>query len=102
MAKQRGYPDRRGMGAQSDFIAEQFVPSEQYKAQQMAMVQKLIATGVNPEQVASMFFVPSELLSAELTVPEPHPDSQAVPPDTTPPDSPQTTATAHKKTPAEP
>ena len=36
--KPRGYPDRRGMGAQSDFIAEQFVPNEQYKAQQMAMV----------------------------------------------------------------
>jgi hypothetical protein len=102
MAKQRGYPDRRGMGAQSDFIAEQFVPSEQYKAQQMAMVQKLIATGVKPEQVASMFFVPSDLLSGELTALEPPPNSQAVPPDTTPPDSPQTRATAHKKTPTEP
>jgi hypothetical protein len=52
MAKQRGYPDRRGMGAQSDFIAEKFVSSEHYKAQQMAMVQKLIAAGINPEQVA--------------------------------------------------
>jgi hypothetical protein len=102
MAKQRGYPDRRGMGAQSDFIAEQFVPSEHYKAQQMAMVQKLIATGVKPEQVASMFFVPSDLFSGELTALEPHPDFQAVPPDTTPPDSPQTRATAHKKTPTEP
>ena len=90
------------MGAQSDFIAEQFVPSQQYKAQQMAMVQKMIATGVKPEQVASMFFVPSDLLSDAVTAPEPHPNSQAVPPDTTPPDSPQTTATAHKKTPAEP
>ena len=65
MAKQRGYPDRRGMGAQSDFIAEKFVPSEQYKAQQMAMVQELIAAGINPEQVASMFFVPFGLLHAE-------------------------------------
>ena len=102
MAKQRGYPDRRGMGAQSDFIAEQFVPSEHYKAQQMAMVQKLIATGVKPEQVTSMFFVPCDLLSDEVTAPEPHPNSQAVPPDTTPPDSPQTRATAHKKTPTEP
>jgi hypothetical protein len=102
MAKQRGYPDRRGMGAQSDFIAEQFVPSEHYKAQQMAMVQKLIATGVNPEQVASMFFIPFDLLSGELTEPEPHPDSPAAPPDTTPPDSPQTRATAQRKIPAEP
>ena len=65
MAKQRGYPDRRGMGAQSDFIAEQFVPSERYKAQQMAMVQKLIAAGMNPEQVASMFSIPVDLLSGE-------------------------------------
>jgi len=65
MAKQRGYPDRRGMGAQSDFVAEQFVPGEQYKAQQLAMVQKLIAAGVSPEQLATMFFVPSELLSGE-------------------------------------
>ena len=62
MAKQRGYPDRRGMGAQSDFIAEKFVPSEHYKAQQMAMVQKLIGAGINPKQVASMFFVPFGLL----------------------------------------
>jgi hypothetical protein len=63
MAKQRGYPDRRGMGAQSDFIAEQFVPSEHYKAQQMAMVQKLIAAGMNPEQIASMFSITVDLLS---------------------------------------
>ena len=25
MTKRRGYPDRRGMGAQSDFIAESFL-----------------------------------------------------------------------------
>ena len=61
MAKQRGYPDRRGMGAKSDFIAEVFVPSEQYKAQQMAMAQMLIVAGLNPEQVASMFVVPVDL-----------------------------------------
>lgn len=58
MAKQRGYPDRRGMGAESDFIAELFVPNEHYKTQQMAMAQELIAAGLNPEQVASMFLVP--------------------------------------------
>ncbi len=61
MAKPRGYPDRRGMGAQSDFVAELFVPSERYKAQQMAMAQKLIAAGLNPEQVATMFLVPLDL-----------------------------------------
>jgi hypothetical protein len=63
--KPRGYPDRRGMGAQSDFIAEQFVPNKQYKAQQMAMVQKLLASGVDPEQVAKMFSIPFALLSNE-------------------------------------
>ena len=63
--KPRGYPDRRGMGAQSDFIAEQFVPNEQYKAEQMAMVQKLVAAGVNPEQLEGMFFVPADRLSAQ-------------------------------------
>jgi hypothetical protein len=65
MAKQRGSPDRRGMGAQSDFIAEQFVPSEHYKATQIGMVQKLIAAGLNLEQMASMFLVPVDLLSGE-------------------------------------
>jgi hypothetical protein len=65
MPKQRGYPDRRGMGAQSDFIAEQFVPSENYKSHQMAMIQALLAAGVNPEQLATMFFIPADLLSDE-------------------------------------
>jgi hypothetical protein len=53
------------MGAQSDFIAEQFVPSEEYKAQQLAMVQKLLASGISPEQVARMFSVPFDLLPDE-------------------------------------
>jgi hypothetical protein len=53
------------MGAQSDFIAAQFVPSEQYRAQQMAMVQTLTVAGVNPEQLGKMFFVPVDVLSSE-------------------------------------
>jgi hypothetical protein len=53
------------MGAQSDFIAEQFVPSEQYKAQQMAIAQKLIAAGVNPDQLETLFLVPVDQLSGE-------------------------------------
>ena len=65
VVKPRGYPDRRGMGAESDFIAEQFVPNEQYKATQMAMVEKLLASGVSAEDVARMFAVPYELLSGE-------------------------------------
>jgi hypothetical protein len=60
VTKPRGYPDRRGMGAQSDFIAEQFVPSEEYKAQQTAMVQKLVAAGVGTEELEGMFFIPAD------------------------------------------
>ena len=63
--KPRGYPDRRGMGAQSDFIAEQFVPTEEYRAQQMAMAQKLIAAGMNSEQLETLFLVPADQLSVE-------------------------------------
>jgi len=65
VAKQRGYPDQRGLWAESDSIAEQFVPSERYKAQQRVMAQTLIAAGLNPEQVASMLFVPVDLPSGE-------------------------------------
>jgi hypothetical protein len=53
------------MGAQSDFVVEQFVPSEQYKAQQMVMVQRLSASGLNAEQIEKMFFISAELLSGE-------------------------------------
>jgi hypothetical protein len=52
--KPRGYPDRRGMGAESDFISEQFVPSEHYKTQQRAMAQTLIAAGLNPREFDSL------------------------------------------------
>jgi hypothetical protein len=68
VVKQRGYPDRRGMGAESDFISEQFVPSVQYKAQQLAAARDLIAGGLDPELVAKMFVqldLPSDLLSKD-------------------------------------
>jgi hypothetical protein len=65
MDQRRANPDRRGMGAQSDFIAEPFVPSERYKTQQVAMAKSLIASGVNPDQIAAMFLVPMDLLSCE-------------------------------------
>jgi hypothetical protein len=41
--KRRGWPDRRGMGARSDFISEQFVPSERYKEQQRVMAETIAA-----------------------------------------------------------
>jgi hypothetical protein len=69
MVKQRGYPDRRGMGAESDFISEQFVPNERYKMQQLAAARDLIAGGLDPELVAKMFVqldLPSDLLSKDL------------------------------------
>jgi hypothetical protein len=65
MAKQRGYPDQRGLWAESDSIAEQFVPNERYKAQQRAMAQTLLAAGLNPEQIAAMLFVPEDLSSGD-------------------------------------
>ena len=65
MAKQRGYPDRRGMGAQSDFISEEFVPSEDYREQQLVRAQTLIALGIAPEQVASMLSIPLSLLAGK-------------------------------------
>ena len=58
MTKRRGYPDRRGMGAQSDVPAEQFKPDEQYKVEQRMRAQHLLAAGVSPEQVAKMFSIP--------------------------------------------
>jgi hypothetical protein len=57
MAKQRGYPDRRGMGAQSDFISETFVQSESHKTTQIAMARSLIAAGLKPEEVAHMLSI---------------------------------------------
>ena len=55
MTKQRGTPDRRGMGAQSDFITQPFVPSEVHAAEQQRRMRLLIAAGLPPEQVASLF-----------------------------------------------
>jgi hypothetical protein len=63
MAKQRGYPDRRGMGAQSDFISESFVPSDRHKEQLLMRAETLIALGIAPEQVAEMLSFPPGWLS---------------------------------------
>jgi hypothetical protein len=66
MAKQRGYPDRRGMGAQSDFISETFVPSKQHRLEQLTRAKALIAAGFSPEQVATMLSLPVECISEKL------------------------------------
>jgi hypothetical protein len=63
--KQRGWPDRRGMGSESDAISEQFVPSERYKVQQLAMAGTLIAAGFTQEQIDAMFPVQMGVPSIE-------------------------------------
>ncbi len=42
------------MGAQSDFISEQFVPSERHKAHQRAMAETLSAAGLNRGEFESL------------------------------------------------
>jgi hypothetical protein len=69
--KQRGYPDRRGLWAESDIISEQFAPSEQYKSQQKVMKQTLIAAGLSPEQIENMLVVPVDPPSGEKTEEKP-------------------------------
>ncbi len=61
MAKQRGYPDRRGLWAESDSISEMFVPSEKYKAQQKMMAETLVAAGVSVEKIKDMLSSEFEL-----------------------------------------
>lgn len=67
MAKQRGYPDRRGMGAQSDFLSETFVPSDAHRTKQLAMARDLVRTGLKPEDVAHMLSLPIELVNRAVT-----------------------------------
>jgi hypothetical protein len=67
MAKEKCDPYSRGMGGKDDFIAEQFVPDETYKAQQRSMVQKLIASGLSRHEVAEMFAVPFDLIEGDET-----------------------------------
>jgi len=65
MAKQRGTPDRRGMGAQSDFLSEQFVPSDHHREQQLFRAQTLMAIGIKPDQVSAMLSIPLSVLSGD-------------------------------------
>jgi hypothetical protein len=67
MAKARGYPDRRGMGAQSDFISETFVPEEQFRRERASRAKILVASGVSPEQVATMFSMPVDQVMADIS-----------------------------------
>jgi hypothetical protein len=64
--KRRGYPDRRGMSAQSDFVTERFVPSQQYKAQQQAIIRNLMAAGVDPQVFAGMVLLATAQMPEEV------------------------------------
>jgi hypothetical protein len=64
MAKSRGYPDRRGMGAQSDFVSETFDPGERHKAEQVSRAGTLLRMGIAPEQVAEMLSLSLEMLKS--------------------------------------
>ncbi len=55
-------PDRRGMGAQSDFISQTFVPSQAHTAEQIRMARSLIALGSEPAEAAARIGIPIELL----------------------------------------
>jgi hypothetical protein len=63
MARKKVVPFLRGMGAKEDFVTESFVPSEEYKEQQMTMMRSLIAAGFDPDEIARMFLVPFDLFS---------------------------------------
>ena len=65
MEKKASNPFPRGMGAKEDFVTEPFLPSEQFKAKQREMMERLIASGIDPEEVAGMFSVPCARVSAE-------------------------------------
>jgi uncharacterized membrane protein len=52
-------------GAESNFVAEQFVPSEKYKTQQSGMAEALVSAGLNREQMKAMFLLPPDALSGE-------------------------------------
>ena len=67
MAKARGYPDRRGMGAQSDFISETFIPEEQFRKERASRAKALIASGIAPEQVVTMLSMSFDELMADIS-----------------------------------
>jgi len=52
-------------GGESNFVAEQFVPSEKYKAQQAGMAEALVSAGLNREQMKAMFLLPLDTPSGE-------------------------------------
>lgn len=68
MNKARGYPDRRGMGAQSDSISETFAPSSQHQEEQIRRARVLIANGIPLLNAAQMLSIPAEWISGETKI----------------------------------
>ncbi len=64
--KGRGSPDRRGMGAQSDFISETFVPGDGHEAEQRVRAKVLLASGIPRVEVAAMLSIALEGFEREL------------------------------------
>ncbi len=62
MVKRRGIPDQRGMGAQSDFLGQTFIPDSTHRAEQLRRARTLLASGIPPEDVAVMLSIPIDLL----------------------------------------
>lgn len=71
MVQARGWPDRRGMGAQSDFISESLAPDERYKAQQRALSEALRRAGLNPAELASLV-MDEDTVPLPITQRQPH------------------------------
>jgi len=66
MYKRRGSPDQRGMGAQSDFIAETFLPSAEHEREQVKRARVLIANGLPLSEVANLLSVQTDWLNERL------------------------------------
>jgi hypothetical protein len=61
------YPSRRDMGVQRNFVSEKFVPSENPNAEEVAMVQKLIASGTHAGPEAGTPYAPVDSPSCDVT-----------------------------------
>lgn len=66
MTKQRGSPDRRGMGAPSDLVSQSFVPDAAQTAERTARARVLLGIGLPLEQVAEWLNEPVDSLAKAM------------------------------------
>ena len=69
MVKRRGSPDRRGMGAPSDFLSESFLLDPQQLAQRIARAKTLMSRGFSAQQAAAMLSIPLDQIEPPATHP---------------------------------